>query len=113
MALHRVIVAPRLFRPLAQPSLRSLAVSRSYASKTSDTSTDGASGKSQQKAQPKILNTSPPKDGEESADVKKHNDEMAKRADKPAEKVKDEDVENDKVGKGFWQGQAGHGEGKK
>lgn len=30
---------------------------------------------------------------------------MAKRADKPAEKVKDEDVENDKVGKGFWQGE--------
>lgn len=37
--------------------------------------------------------------------TRKHNDEMAKRADKPAEKVKDEDVENDKVSKGFWQGE--------
>lgn len=35
--------------------------------------------------QPKILNASPPKEGEESEDVKKHNEEMKNRADRPHE----------------------------
>nr|POE89778.1 hypothetical protein CFP56_20247 [Quercus suber] len=54
---------------------------------------------------PKILNESPPKEGEESEDVKKHNEEMDQRADRPNEKVRDEDVEKDKVGKQYWKGE--------
>lgn len=37
--------------------------------------------------------------------MRKHNEEMDKRADRAAEKVKDEDLEKDKVGKGFWTGE--------
>lgn len=35
--------------------------------------------------QPKILNASPPKEGEQSEDVKKHNEEMKQRAERPHE----------------------------
>jgi hypothetical protein len=64
------------------------------------------SGKSEGKAQPKILSTSPPKESDASEEVKQHNREMDQRADRPAEKVKDEDVEKDKVGKSFWTGES-------
>ncbi|KAK3077474.1 hypothetical protein LTS18_010174, partial [Coniosporium uncinatum] len=58
--------------------------------------------KSTEGNEPKILNENPPKSGEESEDVKKHNEEMADMADRPAAGVKNEDAEKDKVGKGFW-----------
>ncbi|KAI8937120.1 hypothetical protein NX059_006333 [Plenodomus lindquistii] len=48
-------------------------------------------------AQPKILNENPPKDSEQSEDVKKHNDEVANRAEKPAGQVSNEDAKNDKI----------------
>jgi hypothetical protein len=67
-------------------------------------SVDGESGRSPKKAQPKILSDSPPQEGEVPEDVRKHNEEMDRRADKPNEKVTDEDVKKDKVGKGFWTG---------
>ncbi|KAF1982252.1 hypothetical protein K402DRAFT_424690 [Aulographum hederae CBS 113979] len=53
-------------------------------------------------AQPKILNENPPKTGEESDDVKKHNEEMSKRPERAHEQVSNDDAEKDKVGKGFW-----------
>jgi hypothetical protein len=74
--------------------------------KPGDETVGGDSGKSERKAQPKILSTSPPKESEASEEVKQHNKEMDQRADKPAERVKDEDVEKDKVGKGFWTGES-------
>lgn len=58
------------------------------------------SSKRTQGAQPKILNESPP--AEPSGEVKEHNRDMEQRAERANEKVSDEDVEKDKVGKGFW-----------
>ena len=66
---------------------------------------EGESGKNTKAAQPKIYSASPPKDEDAPEDVRQHNREMDQRADRPAEKVKDEDIEKDKVGKGFWNGQ--------
>lgn len=66
---------------------------------------DGASDKSVKDAQPKILNRDPPKDSEASEEVAQHNKEMANRAEKPAEHVKEEDVKKDKVNKTFWKGE--------
>lgn len=60
--------------------------------------------KGTQGAQPKILNESPPKEGSASADVEQHNRELDQRAEQAHEKVRDEDIEKDKVGKGFWSG---------
>lgn len=82
------------------------AVVRRYASteQQSGETIEGPLGENRNKAQPKILNQSPPKESEASEDVKKHNREMDARAERPAERVKDEDVEKDKVGKGFWSG---------
>ena len=65
---------------------------------------EGASGKDTNKAQPKIYSESPPKNSDASEDVQKHNREMDARAERPAERVKEEDIEKDKVGKGFWSG---------
>lgn len=55
-------------------------------------------------AQPKILNADPPKEGEQSAEVERHNRDMENRAEKAHEKVSNEEAEKDKVGKGFWSG---------
>ncbi|KAI7085242.1 hypothetical protein KC356_g6095 [Hortaea werneckii] len=54
-------------------------------------------------AQPRILNDPPPS---ASGEVEQHNREMDQRAEKSHEKVRAEEVEKDKVPKGFW---AGHG----
>ncbi|KAF2153331.1 hypothetical protein K461DRAFT_293600 [Myriangium duriaei CBS 260.36] len=55
-------------------------------------------------AQPKILSDAAPSGEQQSEDVKRHNEEFAKRADKPIEKVRDDssDGKDEKVGKGFW-----------
>ena len=52
--------------------------------------------------QPKIHKHSPPADEHHTDDVKKHNEEMKTRHDRPQEKSPDEE---DKVDKGFWSGQ--------
>lgn len=67
-------------------------------------SNDGASKQGSKKgAQPKILNENPPaKDANE--DVKRHNEDMDKRAEKSHEQVSNEDAKNDKVPKRFWAG---------
>lgn len=73
-------------------------------SKQSGGSSSGSS-KGTQGAQPKILNENPPKEGEASEDVQKHNRDMENRAERSHEKVNsDEDIEKDKVPKGFWSG---------
>lgn len=48
-------------------------------------------------AKPKILNENPPKPEEESEDVKKHNEEVKNRAEKPAGQISNEDAKNDKI----------------
>ena len=106
MSLQRTSRLTNLIRPAVTSSSSTFSTTR-YASsqnQTEKTVADGESGKDTQTAQPKILSRSPPKEGEASEDVQKHNDEMSKRAERPAEKVKDEDLEKDKVGKRFWSG---------
>ncbi|KAK5125676.1 hypothetical protein LTR85_011950 [Meristemomyces frigidus] len=63
--------------------------------------------KGTQGAQPKILNESPPRDGEAPQDVEDHNREMDNRAEKAHSKVSSNDAEKDKVGKKFWAGTGG------
>ncbi|KAI7472465.1 hypothetical protein KC367_g4867 [Hortaea werneckii] len=65
-------------------------------------------------AQPRILNDPPPsassgqqQGGAASGEVEQHNREMDQRAEKSHEKVRAEEVEKDKVPKGFWAGQGG------
>lgn len=58
-------------------------------------------------AEPKILSDNPPKQSEQTGDVKKHNEDMENRAEQAHEKASDEQVENDKVSKGFWSGHGG------
>lgn len=65
-----------------------------------------SSGSGEGKAQPKILNTSPPKEGEANADVEKHNREMDQRSDRATERIPDEHEQKDKVGKDFWKGES-------
>ncbi|KAH7400591.1 hypothetical protein DE146DRAFT_467237 [Phaeosphaeria sp. MPI-PUGE-AT-0046c] len=83
--------------------------SSSQGSTSSGQSQSGNSGnKSGNKgAQPKILNESPPTEGEQSKDVKQHNEEMEHRAEKAHEQASNEDAKNDKVPKKFWAGQGG------
>ena len=103
MSLPRASRLQNLFHPaLVRPTL----VQQRWASTQNQDgkNVEGASGKTPEKAQPKLYSENPPKDEEASQDVKEHNEQMSKRADKPSEKVKDEDVENDKVNKGFWSG---------
>lgn len=64
----------------------------------------GGKSKGTQGAQPKILNESPPADGQASEEVNKHNREMDNRAEQAHEKVNQGQVEADKVGKGYWSG---------
>lgn len=73
--------------------------------KSSNQGDKSGSSKGTQAAQPKILNENPPKEGEENADVAKHNREMDQRAEKASSKVTSEEAEKDKVGKDFWRGE--------
>ena len=65
-----------------------------------------SNSKGTQGAQPKILADSPPSEGGNApGEVQQHNKEMNQRAEQAAEKVRDEDIEKDKVPKGFWAGE--------
>ncbi|CAK1360410.1 hypothetical protein CB0940_06464 [Cercospora beticola] len=80
---------------------------KSKSSESSQPSSSGSSsGQSQSNdgaaAQPKILNDARPAEGEESEEVRKHNEEFRKRADRQQDGKKD-----DKVDKEFWKGQGG------
>ena len=66
----------------------------------SKSNSSGGDGGKSKGAQPKILNESPPENPSE--EVQKHNKDVDKRAEQAHEKVADEDIEKDKVGKGFW-----------
>ena len=92
------------FARTSTPSRSALAQRYASTEQQPGKTVEGASGKSQQKAQPKIYSESPPKNNEASEEVQKHNREMDARAERPAERVKEEDYEKDKVGKGFWSG---------
>lgn len=111
MSLLRASI--RNLSSLRRTNVSSISTQCRYASgaaRTDRTAADGASDKTQETAQPKILNRNPPKDGDAPEDVKKHNEEMAQRADKPSMSASDKDVENDKVGKGFWGGKEAEGQ---
>lgn len=108
MNLQRTVHNPRLLRSLARPAAFRPAITiRQYAEvgETPGKPADGASGKDRKAAKPTILSESPPKDSEASEDVKAHNRDMDRRADRPAEGVKESDVEGDKVSKSFWSGE--------
>ncbi|KAG8626967.1 hypothetical protein KVT40_005912 [Elsinoe batatas] len=66
-----------------------------------------ASTQTKNGARPKILSDNPPKDSEASEEVKRHNEEMDRRAERAAEGVKSEQAEGDKVPKEFWKGDVG------
>lgn len=74
---------------------------KSKSSESSQPSSSSSSGQSQSNdgaaAQPKILNDARPAEGEESEEVRKHNEEFRKRADRQQDGKKD-----DKVDKEFW-----------
>lgn len=55
-------------------------------------------------AEPKILKDSPPDEKNHSSEVKEHNQEVDRRAERPAQKDKGEEVEKDKVPRGYWGG---------
>ncbi|KAI9832906.1 MAG: hypothetical protein M1819_003936 [Sarea resinae] len=57
-------------------------------------------------AQPKILNSSEP-DQASSEDVERHNKEMESRHDKPTEGISKEELDKEKVSKGYWSGRGG------
>jgi hypothetical protein len=62
--------------------------------------------KSSEGLEPKILNESPPTPKEESADVKKHNEEFNQRADRAHESIANEGEEKEKVSPKFWSGES-------
>ncbi|KAK3703157.1 hypothetical protein LTR37_014634 [Vermiconidia calcicola] len=106
MALQRTLRLPQVLRPAVS---RCTFVSKRHypGSRTQDDkapSVEGASGKDEKKAQPKILNKSPPESQDESQDVKDHNKDMDKRAERRTDKSNPEHAENDKVDKDFWSG---------
>ena len=61
----------------------------------------GASGSEGDRPQPKIHKHNAPEENTHSDEVRAHNEEMAKRHDRPNEKSSDEE---DKVDKGYWKG---------
>lgn len=61
----------------------------------------GASGSEGDGPQPKIHKHNAPEENTHSDEVRAHNEEMAKRHDRPNEKSSDEE---DKVDKGYWKG---------
>ncbi|KAK3705391.1 hypothetical protein LTR37_013364 [Vermiconidia calcicola] len=105
MALQRTLRLPQLLRPAVSRS--TFATSSSRCSRTQDDpapSVDGASGKDEKRAQPKLYNKSPPESQDESEDVKNHNKDMDKRAERRTDTSNPEHAENDKVDKDFWSG---------
>ncbi|KAK5169625.1 uncharacterized protein LTR77_005602 [Saxophila tyrrhenica] len=108
---HRTTRLPLLLRPsllprTLQPTRLASSASTQKSPPVDSSSADGASNKGKDQAQPKILRDNPPlNESEQTDEVRKHNAEMNRRAERPAEKASDEDVRNDKVGKGFWGGE--------
>ena len=69
-------------------------------------SDNSGNNKGTQAAQPKILNESPPQGEHAPDDVRQHNEEVDRRAEQASSKVRDEDIEKDKVGKDYWRGES-------
>jgi len=81
---------------------------RTYAVEGTQTAADGASSKTPENAEPKILNARPPASGEEEGNVKLHNERVANRSEKPAGtqgKDGEQEKAGEKVEKGFWGGE--------
>jgi hypothetical protein len=100
-------IATQSLRPLLRGShapapVASVGWPRLSASASSSSGGDkpkGVNGK-----QPKILSDNPPEPGKEPEDVRKHNEEMERRAERAALGVRNEDAEKDKVPPGYWSG---------
>lgn len=107
MALQRTAYRALLLKRSPQVSNihPTIIASRYYASDTQATAADGASEKTPQNAEPKILNRNPPAGEEEPKEVAQHNKNIEQRAEKPAGQAKNEDAKDDKVSKGFWSGE--------
>lgn len=107
MALQRTAHRSLLLKQSTRlSSIRpSLATLRYYAQDTQATAADGASDKTPQNAEPKILNRNPPAGEEQPKEVAEHNENIEQRAEKPAGQAKNEDAKDDKVSKGFWSGE--------
>ena len=71
------------------------------ASSSNQTGSGGSNGGSGG-PQPKIHSEGAPAEGNQSEEVRKHNEDMGKRHDRPEEKSPDKE---DKVDKGFWKGE--------
>lgn len=79
--------------------------SKQQSGRSSSAQQSGGSTKGTQGAQPKILQDERPADSDVPEDVRRHNEEMDRRAEKAHEKASDATVEKDKVGKQFWAGE--------
>ncbi|PNS15832.1 hypothetical protein CAC42_4284 [Sphaceloma murrayae] len=64
-------------------------------------------------AKPKIFNESPPQGEDVPEEVRRHNEDMAKRHDRPVEGAGKEGAKGDEVPKGFWKGDVGDEKGVK
>lgn len=89
---------------LARPVLASAASFRPLAANATSHTTRAYAESKTNGAQPKILKDSPPDESSASEEVKAHNKEVERRAERPQDKVKGNDIEKDKVPKGYWQG---------
>ena len=98
--------AARHLRPNPFTTTRTSVSRYASSSQQTDESDKGASGKTTEKAQPKILGENPKvEESEQSEDVRKHNAEMDARAERQAQKGSDKEIKDDKVHKGFWGGE--------
>jgi len=107
-ALVRTHPTKSLLLPHIRLNPVTLALRRTYAVEGTQTAADGASSKTPENAEPKILDAKPPASGEEEGNVKLHNERVANRSEKPAgTKGKDGNQEKagEKVEKGFWGGE--------
>ena len=107
MAFPRTLRHPATLRQITRiTNIRPLSTTPHYfATDTQATAADGASDKTPQNAEPKILNRSPPSGKEQPGEVQEHNKNINQRAKKPAGKATEEDAKNDKVSKDFWKGE--------
>lgn len=62
-------------------------------------------------AEPKLKVEDPPTDENAPEEVKEHNEDLSRRADKPTASVSNDDAQKDKVKPSFWKGHGGQGEG--
>lgn len=100
--------------PNAQSDVRPSVGNEPTQGKKSFSTSAMSQAEAKDKPQPKILDETPPSDEDAPADVKKHNEEMANRADKAAAGAGREGTGKEEgVSKSFWQGHVGDKKGVK